>query len=238
MISIITPVLNGSEFISKNIESIRKLQITYEHIVVDGGSTDSTLEKLQNYPNIQIVHQKEQTGMYEAIHLGIEKAKGDYVCWINCDDQIVLPGFQMLVNFAEENNLDIACSNGIFHYTGENYDKLVRGTRAAKYFLKKGLFPFSQPSVVFSKTVYFDIGGFDYTNFKIGGDGDLFRRIAGKKNSRIGFIDVTSSIFLKHGNSLGDRNTPLYLQESLQSKQPVASLLNRGFMKLARMVHF
>ena len=44
MISIITPVLNSSKFIQSNIESIEKLSIPYEHIIVDGGSTDGTIE--------------------------------------------------------------------------------------------------------------------------------------------------------------------------------------------------
>jgi glycosyltransferase involved in cell wall biosynthesis len=234
MISIITPVLNGGRFLRENIESIRKLEIPYEHIIVDGGSTDETMDIIQQYSNIRLLKQNKNTGMYGAIDQGIRSASGEYLSWINCDDQILLPGFQILVNFAENNQLDIACSNGLFRFTEGQVDKIVRGTRAAKYFLKKGIFPFSQPSVVFSKAIYFEIGGFDYINFRISGDGDLFRRIANHVESRIGFVNVTSSIFLKHGNSLGDRNTSIYLQESLNSKKPVPSFFIRAMFKLMR----
>jgi glycosyltransferase involved in cell wall biosynthesis len=238
MISIITPVLNGEQFLKDNIESIKKLSIQYEHIIVDGGSTDGTIDLAQKYSHIKFLKQTEDSGMYGAIDLGIRNSKNEYVCWINCDDRIVLPGFETLVKFAKNTGVDIACSNGIFHYKESNFDKTVRGTRLAKYLLKKGLFPFSQPSVVFSKSVYDKVGGFDYKNFRISGDGDLFRRIAKLKNSKIGFVNVTSSIFVKHGNSLGDKNTSVYIQESITSNKPIPNLFDRGLLKLVRILHF
>ena len=69
MISIVTPVLNGEKYIKYNIESIKKLTIPYEHIVVDGGSTDQTLNIVKKYSNIQILHQRENSGMYGAIDI-------------------------------------------------------------------------------------------------------------------------------------------------------------------------
>ena len=48
MLSIITPVLNGEKFIEKNIISIQELSIPFEHIIVDGGSTDGTIDILKN----------------------------------------------------------------------------------------------------------------------------------------------------------------------------------------------
>jgi len=70
MLSIVTPVLNGIKFIQNNIESIQKLSINYEHIIVDGGSTDGTVELVSKYPHIKLLHQNDKTGMYGAIHQG------------------------------------------------------------------------------------------------------------------------------------------------------------------------
>ena len=67
ILSIITPVLNGERFIRKNIESVQNLTIPHEHIIVEGGSTDSTVEILKEYPHLKVINQRERNGMYGAI---------------------------------------------------------------------------------------------------------------------------------------------------------------------------
>ena len=59
MLSIITPVLNGEKFIEKNIISIQELSIPFEHIIVDGGSTDGTIDILKKFKHISVVNQKD-----------------------------------------------------------------------------------------------------------------------------------------------------------------------------------
>ena len=71
MLSIITPVLNGEKFIEKNIISIQELSIPFEHIIVDAGSTDGTIDILKKFKHISVVNQKRLTGMYGAIDLGL-----------------------------------------------------------------------------------------------------------------------------------------------------------------------
>lgn len=106
MLSLITPVLNGAEFIEKNICSIEKLKIPFEHIVVDGGSTDGTLEILKKYPHIKVLHQKENSGMYGAIHQGFSIAEFDYITWINSDDTILADNYTQAVKEAYSGNYD------------------------------------------------------------------------------------------------------------------------------------
>ena len=88
MVSIITPVLNGERFIEKNILSIQSLTVPFEHIIVDGGSTDKTLQIISKFPHVKVIHQTKKNGLYGAIHLGYENAKFDYLAWVNCDDII------------------------------------------------------------------------------------------------------------------------------------------------------
>src|SRR5258706_3614548 len=84
--SIITPVLNRPALLREAIESLdSQEQSNVEHIVVDGGSVDGTLEMLDAHPNI-VVLQDRRRGLYDAINMGIEHASGDVVGLLNSDD--------------------------------------------------------------------------------------------------------------------------------------------------------
>src|SRR5262249_40906394 len=59
----------------------------HEHIVVDGASTDSTLEVLKSYPGLKIVSEPDK-GLYDAINKGIARASGDVIVLLNSDDTL------------------------------------------------------------------------------------------------------------------------------------------------------
>jgi len=87
-ISIITPSYNQGEFIEQTIQSV--LNQTYkniEYIIVDGGSTDNTLEIIDKYRNrIDLVISEKDKGQSDAINKGFKQATGKLVGWINSDD--------------------------------------------------------------------------------------------------------------------------------------------------------
>jgi glycosyltransferase involved in cell wall biosynthesis len=86
LISIITPSLNSVNFISEAVESvIYQSYPNFEHIIVDGNSTDGTLEALQKYSHLSIWSEADG-GLYEAINRGICLAKGDIIGFLNSDD--------------------------------------------------------------------------------------------------------------------------------------------------------
>ncbi len=235
-ISIITPVLNGENFIRYNIESILQLKVPHEHIIIDGGSTDHTLKILDEYPHLVILHQHEHTGMYGAIDMGFRVAKGDYIGWINCDDMMVSDGFKRMYEYAVFRNLDFVCSDGIYNYVHKGCKRKIKGTRFVKYLLRSGTFPFSQPSTIFKRVLYLKVGGLNYS-YKIIGDMDLFWRFANLRESRFGYIKTISSIFLKHGESLGDKNTKLSKEERFASKIPPLNKFNLCFHRLVRILN-
>lgn len=81
-LSIITPSLNTGHFLEETIASIRGQSYTnYEHIVVDGGSTDGTLEILKKYPEIRVIIEKG-SGYWGALDKACDLARGEYV--MNC----------------------------------------------------------------------------------------------------------------------------------------------------------
>tara|TARA_R110001583_G_scaffold56717_1_gene170924 strand:+ start:14171 stop:14920 length:750 start_codon:yes stop_codon:yes gene_type:complete len=206
MLSIITPVLNGRKYIQHTIESIQKLSIPYEHIVVDGGSTDGTIEYVDQFPHIKLLHQNEKTGMYGAIHQGFLEAKGDYYTWVNSDDIVIPVGYEKLYNSALSDASDLVYSHGIHHFSEKYYYKRHFARYFARYLLKTGVFPFVQPSVIFSKRGYNKVGGLNYKKFKLIGDRDMFQRMAYDKSIKFLFVPVFSSVFLRYENSLLYRN--------------------------------
>jgi glycosyltransferase involved in cell wall biosynthesis len=90
-LSIITPSLNANSFIAEAVESLLAQQCTdLEHIVVDGGSTDGTLETLRRYEHLRVL-MRPALGLYPALNLGISEARGDTIGFLNADDRY-LPG--------------------------------------------------------------------------------------------------------------------------------------------------
>jgi len=87
-ISIITPSYNQGKFIEQTIQSV--LNQTYkniEYILVDGGSTDNTMEIVDRYRNrIDMVISEKDKGQSDAINKGFKQATGELVGWINSDD--------------------------------------------------------------------------------------------------------------------------------------------------------
>ena len=85
-ITLITPTLNADKFISKLLKSLGDQggDIAIQHIVVDGGSTDRTIELLKKHEvEYYIV---EGCSIYEAHNFGLTKSQADIVAFINCDD--------------------------------------------------------------------------------------------------------------------------------------------------------
>ena len=233
MLSIVTPVLNGIKFIQNNIESIQKLSIDYEHIIVDGGSTDGTVELVSKYPHIKLLHQNNKTGMYGAIHQGFLNSKGKYITWLNADDYLIKNGYELMYNYIISKDLDFVYSNGIYHYKEDNKYKKFYGRHFGRHLLKKAIVPFIQPCTIYSRVTYDKVGGVDFKRFKIIGDRDLFQRMAYNPDIKFGYISVFSVVFLIHSNSLLATSQELKLKEYSYCINSDVNLVSRVLFKLS-----
>jgi len=102
--TIVTPSLNCGDFILENIDSIRKQGLPadqIEHWVIDGGSTDGTLDILKKQPDIQWISEKDK-GLSDAVNKGIQRAKGDWVLWLNADDTLADGALKLFLEYAEK----------------------------------------------------------------------------------------------------------------------------------------
>jgi glycosyltransferase involved in cell wall biosynthesis len=86
LVSVVTPALNCSRFIEQTILSVSAQDYPrIEHIVVDGGSTDGTLEILARYPGLRWISEPDR-GQSNAINKGVGMAQGEIIAWLNADD--------------------------------------------------------------------------------------------------------------------------------------------------------
>jgi glycosyltransferase involved in cell wall biosynthesis len=85
-LSIVTPTLNSIHTLRETLESVAHQDYPHvEHIVMDGGSTDETLDIVRQFPRVRLVSEKDQ-GHYHAMNKGIEMATGEAVAILNADD--------------------------------------------------------------------------------------------------------------------------------------------------------
>jgi glycosyltransferase involved in cell wall biosynthesis len=119
LVSIITVVRNGAASIFQTLESVRvQRQIPVEHIVIDGASTDGTIEILSNYQSDQLRWLSEpDQGIYDAMNKGVALARGEWLLFLGADD--VLADADVLADIFQKHELapyDLVC--GCSSYSG------------------------------------------------------------------------------------------------------------------------
>jgi glycosyltransferase involved in cell wall biosynthesis len=180
-ISIITPVFNGEKTIKTCIESVSSQSYSdYEHIIMDGGSTDSTIDiiKAYNSPKIVLYSQKDK-GSCDALNKGIGNAKGDFVCFLCADDfycdNSVLQKISNEVK--KDSGLDLIYSD-IVYVKREETDKVVRSWKSRKF--TKGLYLsgwLPPHTSLFIRTIRLKQFGTFNLEYKLAADYDLSYRL-------------------------------------------------------------
>ncbi len=100
LVSIIVPMYNSERYVVRCVESLLKLQLPKEIIVVDDGSTDNSCEKLLNYAvsgEIRLLRQ-DNRGVSEARNLGLDNCTSSVITFVDSDDFVLTDNFQSFYN--------------------------------------------------------------------------------------------------------------------------------------------
>jgi len=186
LVTIITPSFNQAPYLEETINSV--LGQTYpriEYIIMDGGSTDGSVEIIKRYQNklAYWVSEKDR-GQTDAINKGFARAKGEVLAWINSDDTLRPNAVEEAVRFLNDNP-DIGLVYGDTHYIDE-HSKVIGRFPAAQTDLarlRRGYVHIPQQASFFRKSIWDQIGPLD-PEFFFAMDYDLWVRIAGKAEIR------------------------------------------------------
>lgn len=193
-VTIITATYNSSGTIKDTLESVANQ--TYkdiEHIIIDGLSSDETLEIIKEYPHVARVFSEKDKGIYDAMNKGISLATGDIIGILNSDD--IFASDDILENiesiFGKNDSIDAVYGN-ISYFRTEEPDKIVRYWKSKPYyetFFDDGNVP-PHPSLFVRKKVYDEIGTY-YPKFKICSDYEFMLKMFKIYNYKNYFIDTT-----------------------------------------------
>lgn len=129
LLSVVTPVFNGSEYLPQLIDTLTKQQrVPDEVIIVDDGSTDGSSEMAKRLgaglPGLRVIRQENQ-GQAVARNAGIRQATGRYLTFLDVDDWLDPAAYSTLVGLAQQEQLDIAMGNAWNFYEGRKPNDLV-----------------------------------------------------------------------------------------------------------------
>jgi glycosyltransferase involved in cell wall biosynthesis len=101
-LSIVTPIFNPGGYLEACLDSVAQLAPDCEHVVVDGGSTDGTVELLERRRDARLRWVSEpDRGQTHAVNKGLAMARGELVMWVNGDDEVVPRGVERAVEHLE-----------------------------------------------------------------------------------------------------------------------------------------
>lgn len=177
LVSIVTVVFNGAATIERTIRSvIGQSYDNIEYIVIDGGSTDGTIELLKRYGDeIAYWVSERDSGIYSAMNKGLAAATGDIISILNADDYYLDDTVEKVVRIIDSGADIVYGSLLMVDVDGGN--PLVLSPLPADELLSKGLQQMPIPHVTFfaRKDIYVNTGKFDET-FKIAADHDYVVR--------------------------------------------------------------
>lgn len=191
-VAIVTTCFNRSDTVVKAVRSVMfQTYPNIEHIIIDGGSTDGSVEAIRACGSTRISHliSERDNGCYNALNKGLRLASADIVCWLHSDD--VFYDDHVVENVVEafkKNRCDMVYANGLF-VSPDNPNRVIRNWIGGDYSDRKienGWLPLH--TTVFVRKEIFDRSGGYCEDYVIAGDTDWLIRVMYKTGISIVYL--------------------------------------------------
>lgn len=204
--TIITPSFNYGHFIGECLNSVaRQDGVTYEHPVMDAGSSDDTASVVARFPHASFFQEPDK-GMSDAINKGFRKAKGEWVMWLNADDTL-LPGALASVKEFADKHPEADVIYGCWNFVDAD----------GNFIRKMSLFPFDRGMIAnhgcyiastatfYRRSTTIDKGHLLNINFRAVMDGEYFCRLSAQ-GKKFAYLPKVLADFRLHDGSISQKN--------------------------------
>lgn len=178
-ISVVTVCFNAVNTIAAALQSVAaQTHPDVEHIVIDGGSNDGTLERIAEHgKHLAYFVSEPDRGIYDAMNKGLAKANGDIICFLNADDHYASPHIlSHVARHMAEGALDAVIGDVAFFRPGQP-ERIVRRFRSGRF--RPGRFAWgwmpAHPGLFLRREVVERVGKFKI-DYKIAGDFEFIVR--------------------------------------------------------------
>jgi glycosyltransferase involved in cell wall biosynthesis len=163
LVSVVTPVLNGAATLARAIESV--LAQSYrpiEHVVIDGGSSDGTLDVLRGYAD-RLAHWQSEPddGISDGFNKGLARAKGALVAMLNADDWLAPDQIEQAALALERSGAGFVFGDLVYHRPDGEALFTIRGDADYAQRIDHGMPDLNHPTVLARRTLFAAVGGFD-----------------------------------------------------------------------------
>ncbi|MBC7525287.1 MAG: glycosyltransferase [Flavobacterium sp.] len=228
-ISIVTPNLNQEVFLEQTILSVLNQNYpNLEYIIIDGGSTDSSLSIIKKYET-QLFYwiSEKDKGLYDALNKGFCKSTGEVMMYINSDD-ILLAQSLSTIGMTFEKFKNIRWLNGIHTFIDEK-SRIVESKKPTIFtiydYLMLNYQWIQQESTCWRRSLWEESGSKFNENLKLAGDLDLWSRFF--LIEQLYFLNTTIGAFRFREGQLSANNLDNYHQEAIASLKLLKSQITK-----------
>ena len=217
-VSVVAAVYNGEKYIEESVRSILNQTFdNFEFIIVDDGSQDNTLEKIQQIedPRIRIIQQSNQ-GQANALIKGIEQAQGRLIARFDQDDLSLPNRLMRQVEFMNTHPSVVLCGTRFQElYDDKRVPQKVQFAQTDTEIKKIISYfnPFAHSAIMFRREAYFKVGGYD-KSFVIGMDYNLWVRLM--EIGEVHNIDEVLTIIRMYDKSFSMKQSRLKTLEGIK----------------------